>query len=132
MVLPVQARTLKKSINDLSNMVFGVALSLGSLTLINNISSATAPAAILSSIVTFAFSFVIIIYIWFRYTKALELMNVETRIEMDLKYPASFLGCSRTIPFLSSTCKLHSVAQSGFNFVRIGHSRAAASLVCFL
>ena len=77
--------SMQKSVRDLSNMVFGVALSIGALTLINNLSVLATPDSITNSIATFAFSFLIIIYMWFRYTQALDLMHDETRIELNLK-----------------------------------------------
>lgn len=87
----IQKRSMKNSISSLSNMVFGVALSIGALNLINNISASATFGSIVSSIGTFAFSFLIIIYIWFRYTKVLEIMNVETGIEVSLNILILFL-----------------------------------------
>jgi len=87
----IQKRSMKNSISSLSNMVFGVALSIGALNLINNISASATFGSITSSIATFAFSFLIIIYIWFRYTKVLEFMNVETGIEVSLNILILFL-----------------------------------------
>ena len=87
----IKKGNIKESITNLSNMVFGVALSIGALTLINNISSIANSGAIINNIITFAFSFLIIISIWFRYTKALALMKVETRIEINLNIVILFL-----------------------------------------
>jgi uncharacterized membrane protein len=72
-------------------MVFGVALSIGALTLINNISSSATAGSIIGSIVLFGFSFLILMSLWFRYTKVLELMNIETRIEVNLNILVLFL-----------------------------------------
>lgn len=82
---------MKNSISDLSNMVFGVALSIGALILINNVSQSATSGSVITSLVTFAFSFLLIIYIWFRYVKALELMYVRTDVEVTLNVLLLFL-----------------------------------------
>jgi uncharacterized membrane protein len=75
---------MKQSISNLSNMVFGVALSIGALALVNNVAANNTSGSIINSIVIFAFSFIILVYMWFRYTKALELMHVESSTEVSL------------------------------------------------
>ena len=70
-------------------MVFGLALSIGAFSLINGI--ATNTHAVIYDIITFAFSFLILIYIWFRYSAILEIVKVETRFEADLNMLLLFL-----------------------------------------
>ena len=86
-----QNANMKDSISDLSNMVFGVALSIGALILINNISGSTTSVSVIVSLTTFAFSFLLIIYIWFRYVKAIELMYIRTGMEVTLNVLILFL-----------------------------------------
>jgi|GEM_PF-5490410 len=92
MVAKDQTESMKNSIGSLSNMVFGVALSIGALTLINSVSSSSATfGSIASNIETFGLSFLIIIFIWLRYTKGLKLMNIETGLEVGLNIIILFL-----------------------------------------
>ncbi len=63
-------------IQSLSDLIFGLALSIGALNLI-----ATKPAdtqALLGNIATFGFSFLILIFVWFRYTEIMSVLPVET------------------------------------------------------
>ncbi len=76
----------KKSIESLSSIVFGIALSIGTFTFITNDSRLLG-----INLLTFAFSFIILIYIWLRYTKILELIKVETNLEMLLNIVMLFL-----------------------------------------
>jgi uncharacterized membrane protein len=76
----------KKSIEALSSIVFGIALSIGTFIFI-----ASDTTLVLGNIITFAFSFVILIYIWLRYTKIIELVKVETNLEMLLNIIMLFL-----------------------------------------
>ena len=80
---------LKKPIEDLSNMVFGLALSIGSLEFVVNLN--VDHQVVLDSLFTFFFNFILVVYIWFRYTRALSLIRVENRIEMDLNILLLFL-----------------------------------------
>lgn len=72
-------RNKKKSIETLSSIVFGIALSIGTFTFI-----AADTGLVLANIVTFAFSFLVLIYIWLRYTKILDIIRVETTFELLL------------------------------------------------
>ncbi|HUB92668.1 MAG TPA: hypothetical protein VL945_01790 [Candidatus Saccharimonadales bacterium] len=76
----------KKSIEALSSIVFGIALSIGTFTFITSDTK-----LVTGNILTFAFSFLILIYIWLRYTKILELIKVETNLEMVLNILMLFL-----------------------------------------
>lgn len=76
----------KSSIQTLSSIVFGIALSIGTFTFI-----VSDTKLVTSNIITFAFSFIILIYIWLRYTKVLEVMKVETNLELLLNMVMLFL-----------------------------------------
>src|SRR5712691_1010385 len=63
-------------IQSLSDLIFGLALSIGALNLIT-----TKPAdtqALFGNIATFGFSFLILIFVWFRYTEIMSVLPVET------------------------------------------------------
>jgi uncharacterized membrane protein len=79
-------RDKKKAIEALSSIVFGIALSIGTFIFVTSDTQ-----LVLGNIITFAFSFFILIYIWLRYTKILELIKVETNLEMILNIIMLFL-----------------------------------------
>src|SRR3989442_7529475 len=63
-------------IQSLSDLIFGLALSIGALNLIT--SKPTDTSILLGSIATFGFSFLILIFVWFRYTEVMSVLPVET------------------------------------------------------
>jgi uncharacterized membrane protein len=68
--------TPKSRIESLSDLIFGLALSIGALTLIGQ-----APKdfqGLLSSIAYFGFSFLILISVWYSYTQTISNLRVET------------------------------------------------------
>jgi uncharacterized membrane protein len=74
---------------SLSDLIFGLALSIGALTLIG-----TAPAnfqSLLLSIVYFAFSFLILISVWRIYSSTMSDMHIETRRDVNLNIVLLFL-----------------------------------------
>ena len=80
---------LIKSLKVLSNMVFGLALSIGSLEFVVNLN--VNYQVVLNSLFTFFFNFILVVYIWFRYARALSLITVENRVEMGLNIILLFL-----------------------------------------
>jgi len=78
----------KKAIENLSNMIFGLALSIGSLTLIT--STNLSPQAVVNAITTFAFGFATLILIWFRYNTVLDRLKGETNAELWLNIAMLF------------------------------------------
>ena len=63
-------------IQSLSDLIFGLALSIGALNLIT--SKPTDTSILFGSIATFGFSFLILIFVWFRYTEVMSVLPVET------------------------------------------------------
>src|SRR5205807_779838 len=63
-------------IQSLSDLIFGLALSIGALNLIT--SKPTDTSILFGSIATFGFSFLILIFVWFRYTETMSVLPVET------------------------------------------------------
>jgi len=72
----------KPRIESLSDMVFGLALSVGAITLVGNPPTNTTELA--SDIATFAFSFLILINVWMRYTKIMSVLPLENRWTISL------------------------------------------------
>jgi uncharacterized membrane protein len=64
-------------IESLSDLVFGLALSIGAIALVS--SPPTTNQGFYKDIATFGFNFVILISIWLRYTRVMSVLPVETR-----------------------------------------------------
>ena len=63
-------------IQGLSDLIFGLALSIGALQFVGNIPSK--PEDLTADLLYFGFSFLILINIWNRYTATTSVMPVET------------------------------------------------------
>ncbi|MEM3637969.1 MAG: TMEM175 family protein [Conexivisphaerales archaeon] len=72
----------KIRIESLSDLIFGLALSIGSLVLIAKIP--TSPNQLTSDVVQFAFSFLILVIIWTIYTRIVNFLAIETDIALVL------------------------------------------------
>jgi uncharacterized membrane protein len=81
--------TPKSRIETLSDLIFGLALSIGALTLIGNAPGSFAD--LLKSIGYFAFSFYILISVWYTYTTTMGNMRIETRGQVELNILLLFL-----------------------------------------
>lgn len=69
-------------IESLSDLVFGLALSIGAFALVS--SPPTDGAGFYRDVITFGFNFVVLISIWIRYTRIMSALPVETRGTMTL------------------------------------------------
>jgi uncharacterized membrane protein len=67
----------KLKIENLSDLVFGLALSLGSIILVSK--SVATPFDLITNIVLFGFSFLIVIWIWSGYTRTISALPFENR-----------------------------------------------------
>jgi hypothetical protein len=67
----------KLRIENLSDLVFGLALSIGSITLISKLPQT--PSDLVTSIVLFGFSFLIVIWVWSGYTRTMSALPYEVR-----------------------------------------------------
>lgn len=81
--------TPKSRIETLSDLIFGLALSIGALTLIGNAPSSF--GNLLSSLGYYAFSFLILISVWYGYTRIMSNVHIETRREVELNILLLFL-----------------------------------------
>lgn len=63
-------------IQGLSDLIFGLALSIGSIQLLAN--RPTTGAEVLAALVVFGFSFLILINVWLRYTSVTSVLPIET------------------------------------------------------
>jgi uncharacterized membrane protein len=76
-------------IQGLSDLIFGLALSIGAVQLVTNLP--TQPGDLTTDIYTFGFSFLILINVWNRYTATTSVMPVETPLMVRLNMVLLFL-----------------------------------------
>ena len=81
--------TPKSRIETLSDLIFGLALSIGALTLIGNAPKTFQDLVV--SIAYYAFSFLILISVWYGYTRIMSNVRIETRREVELNILLLFL-----------------------------------------
>jgi len=112
-------------IQSLSDLIFGLALSIGALNLISNKPADT--QALFGNIATFGFSFLILIFVWFRYTEIMSVLPVETTRTRALNTVMLFLVA------MSLTCSTRS--RSGLRpprirlFRKMQHPRPTLSIL---
>ena len=66
----------KSRLQSLSDLIFGLALSIGAFSLIN--AAPSSPGQILPNILAFGFSFLILMTVWIRYTRMAAVLPFET------------------------------------------------------
>lgn len=93
--------TPKSRIETLSDLIFGLALSIGALTLIGNAPNTFQD--LLASIGYYAFSFLILINVWYSYTRIMSNVRIETQREVELNIFLLFLVSIE--PFLFNELK---------------------------
>jgi len=69
-------------IESLSDLIFGLALSIGAFALVNN--PTTTDIGYYKDVVTFGFNFLVLITVWIRYTRIMSTLPVETPTTMVL------------------------------------------------
>jgi len=79
----------KSRIESLSDLIFGLALSIGALTLIGQ--SLSDFLQLLLSILYYAFSFFILIRVWYSYTQTMSYLRIETPRALNLNIVLLFL-----------------------------------------
>jgi uncharacterized membrane protein len=86
----------RKRISSLSDLIFGLALSISALTLIGR--EQTSDQAFFSSLAVYAFSFLILMSVWRAYSRATSVLPIETggMVQMNVV----LLFCVSVEPFL--------------------------------
>jgi len=87
--LPENVTHPRPRIETLSDLIFGLALSIGALSLLSKPPST--PGEVRSDIFAFAFSFLILIYVWMSYTRIMSVLPLETRATIFLNILMLFL-----------------------------------------
>jgi uncharacterized membrane protein len=77
-------------IEALSDLVFGLALSIGAIVLVTQTAPKTS-ADVISSLIEFGFSFVVLLRVWTRYTKIMGELPFDTAWTRDLNLFLLFL-----------------------------------------
>ena len=89
---------IKLNIENLSNLIFGLALSIGAVALIGSGVSYPSNSVVLGEIVEFALSFFILIGIWASYSRIITVLPIETSWAFNLNL--ALLFCVSIEPFL--------------------------------
>jgi uncharacterized membrane protein len=105
-----QVQRPRPRIQSLSDLIFGLALSIGALNLISNKPADT--QALFGNIATFGFSFLILIFVWFRYTETMSVLPVETGRTRSLNTIMLFLVAIEPYLFNQLSFGLNAVASS--------------------
>ena len=111
-------------IESLSDLIFGLALSIGAFALVSN--PTTSDFGFYRDVITFGFNFLVLITVWIRYTRIMSALPVETWITMLLNtvllftvslepYIFNILRMTNaTTPITQETAKLFEAASSSF------------------
>jgi uncharacterized membrane protein len=94
----------KPRIESLSDMIFGLALSVGAITLVGNVGSISKVDTLQTDIATFGFSFLILIVVWMRYTRIMSVLPFERRWTVSLNVALLFTVSLE--PFLFNVMQL--------------------------
>lgn len=86
----------KLRLENLSDLVFGLALSLGSIVLVSK--SVATPSDLVTNVALFGFSFIIVIWIWSGYTRVMAVLPTEVRGTFMLNI--ALLFCVAIEPYL--------------------------------
>lgn len=84
-----ERKTQKTRVESLSDLIFGLALSIGALTLIGQPPNDI--LGLLKAVLYYGFSFLILISVWFSYTRMMQSLHRETRATFDLNILLLFL-----------------------------------------
>jgi uncharacterized membrane protein len=114
-------------IETLSDLVFGLALSIGALTLVGKPPST--PADLRSDVLGFGFSFIILISVWLRYTQIMSALPLETATTVLLNVVLLFLVSVE--PYLLSLLNA-AEAVSMFDYVSVVYALDLAGLMVIL
>jgi uncharacterized membrane protein len=91
-----QVQKPRARIESLADLIFGLALSVGAISLVSN--PPTDIRAVYNDLATFGFSFLILITMWLRYTRIMSVFPIQTRRVNNLNILLLF--CVSIEPFL--------------------------------
>lgn len=118
-------------IESLTDLIFGLALSIGAVSLLSK--PPLSPADVMTDLVGFGFSFLILISIWFRYTNIMSVHPVETTATIFLNAVLLFLVSVE--PYLLSLLQFGSLEASRaavLNFASVVYALDLAGLTLIM
>lgn len=95
-------------IESLSDLIFGLALSIGAFALVSN--PTTTSGGFYRDVVTFGFNFLVLITVWIRYTRIMSALPVETKTTILLNIVLLFAVSLE--PYIFNTLRLASGVPS--------------------
>ena len=93
---PPNAPKIRNRIENLSDLVFGLALSIGSIVLISKLPQT--PTDLVTGVAIFGFSFLLVVWIWSSYTAVMTALPLEVRGTYVLN--VMLLFCVAVEPYL--------------------------------
>jgi uncharacterized membrane protein len=113
----------KLRIENLSDLVFGLALSIGSITLISRLPQT--PSDLVANIVLFGFSFLIVIWVWSGYTRTTAALPFEVAGSFALNI--ALLFCVALEPYL-----FYLLQETGLSLLEFASSVYDTAAMMFL
>jgi len=109
-MLNSQSPIPRSRIEGLTDLVFGLALSISAIELVGSVPSSH--VQFLTNVAQFAFSFLILINIWYRYTSVVSVVPIETSLMSRLNMTLLFFVALE--PYLFNLLVLHGSTYTGF------------------
>ncbi|MGD1060782.1 MAG: hypothetical protein ABR879_04930 [Methanomassiliicoccales archaeon] len=123
-----ERRDILPEIEGLVDLIFGLALSIGALILINTVPKDS--EEILQDLLAFTYGFIILVFIWEEVTKEMILFKVETTGMLRVTYILLFLVALE--PYLFNLVTQHTVASNVDEIASMLYAADLASLMVVL
>ncbi len=117
----------RSRIESLSDLIFGLALSIGAIALIG--SSPSSVGAVVSDLEIFGFSFYILIRLWLTYTRIMSVLPIETKRVATLNLLMLFLVAIE--PYLLNLFKFGATPTACSDLISLGSFLASSGCVDF-
>jgi uncharacterized membrane protein len=131
MAQETRSRTPKTRIESLTDLIFGLALSIGAVSLLSK--PPLTSTDLVADLAAFGFSFLILIQIWFRYTNIMSVLPVETSGTVFLNAVLLFLvSIEPYLLGLLSSGSFHGPAGAVMNFTSIAYALDLAGLTLIM
>ncbi|HYB75968.1 MAG TPA: TMEM175 family protein [Nitrososphaerales archaeon] len=105
-----QSSIPRSRIEGLTDLIFGLALSISAIELVGSVPSSH--VRFLTTVAQFAFSFLILINIWYRYTSVVSVVPIETSLMRRLNMTLLFFVALE--PYLFNLLVLQGPTYTGF------------------
>jgi len=122
--------TPRPRIETLSDLVFGLALSIGALSLLST--PPKTPADVRGDILAFAFSFLILISVWMSYTRIMSVLPLETRATLLLNVIMLFFVAIEPYLFYLVTLHAHEADYGLVDYASVIYALDMGGLMAIL